>query len=130
MGTKTQRSRKPSSVGMTAKVRNKLAGGKFAFPKVRKEPLNDARHIRNAIARFDQVLGVSDADRDVAWKRIKRAAKKFDVEVSEGSWHELGKPARKSSGKSRPQTKAPGKKTNGSTSPKKEKKRKKGRAKP
>ncbi|HSP10303.1 MAG TPA: DUF6582 domain-containing protein [Candidatus Dormibacteraeota bacterium] len=28
--------------------------GTFAFPKERKEPLNDARHVRNAIARFDQ----------------------------------------------------------------------------
>ncbi len=45
--------------------------------------------MRNAIARFDQVEGVSDAGRDRAWKRITAAAKKFDVEVSESGWREL-----------------------------------------
>jgi hypothetical protein len=71
--------------------RNDLKRGEFAFPKQRKEPLEDAQHVRNAIARFDQVEGVSDAERDEAWKRIKAAAKKFDVDVSEKSWHELGR---------------------------------------
>jgi hypothetical protein len=51
----------------------------------------NARHVRNAIARFDQVEGVTDAERDRAWKRITAAAKKFDVMVTESSWHELGK---------------------------------------
>lgn len=45
----------------------------------------------NAIARFNQVEGVSDDERDAAWGRIKRAAKKFDVEVHEKSWREIGK---------------------------------------
>src|SRR5271165_3485209 len=63
----------------------------FAFPKERKEPLTDAKHVRNAIARFDQVEGVSDAERDKAWKRILKAAKQYDVEVSESSWRELSK---------------------------------------
>jgi cell division protein FtsX len=63
----------------------------FAFPKERKEPLNNASHVRNAIARFDQVKGVSDSERDEAWKRIKKAADKYGVEVHEKSWHELGK---------------------------------------
>ena len=27
----------------------------FAFPKQRKEPLTDAKHVRNAVARFDKV---------------------------------------------------------------------------
>lgn len=61
----------------------------YAFPKERKEPLNDASHVRNAIARFNQVKGVSDDERDAAWKRIKAAAKKFDVHVSEQDWREL-----------------------------------------
>jgi hypothetical protein len=47
--------------------------------------------VRNAIARFNQVEGVSDSERDEAWRRIKKAAKKYDVEVSEDSWRELGK---------------------------------------
>jgi len=61
----------------------------FAFPAERKEPINDAAHVRNAIARFDQVEGVSDAERDEAWKRILAAARKFDVEVSADDWREL-----------------------------------------
>jgi hypothetical protein len=79
------------SEGMTTADKDKLADQDFAFPKERKEPLNDARHVRNAIARFDQVEGVSDAERDRAWKRILDAAKRYDVEVSEGSWRELSK---------------------------------------
>ena len=71
--------------------RNELSGEKFAFPHQRKEPLEDASHVRNAIARFDQVEGVSDDERDQAWKRIKKAADKFGVEVHEKSWRELGK---------------------------------------
>jgi hypothetical protein len=71
--------------------RNDLSTGNFAFPKQRKEPLEDASHVRNAIARFDQVKDVSDVDRDDAWKRIKAAAKKHGVEVNEESWRELGK---------------------------------------
>lgn len=71
--------------------RDKLSKSAFAFPKERKEPLEDASHVRNAIARFDQVEGVSDKERDEAWDRIKKAAKKFDVDVKEKSWRELGK---------------------------------------
>jgi hypothetical protein len=63
----------------------------FAFPDERKEPLNDAAHVRNAIARFDQVEGVTDAERDKAWKRIRSAARKFDVDVSADDWRELFK---------------------------------------
>ena len=62
---------------------NRMADSTFAFPKKRKEPLNDAKHVRNAIARFDQVEGVTDRERDAAWKCIRAAAKKFNVEVSE-----------------------------------------------
>jgi acyl-CoA reductase-like NAD-dependent aldehyde dehydrogenase len=72
--------------------REKLADREYAFPKQRKEPIEDAAHVRNAIARFDQVEGVSDAERDEAWKRILAAAKKHGVDVAERSWRELGKP--------------------------------------
>jgi len=58
------------SEGMSTADKDRLANREFAFPKQRKEPLTDARHVRNAIARFDQVEGVSDAERDQAWKRI------------------------------------------------------------
>lgn len=73
------------------KDRDDLSSSKFAFPKQRKEPLEDASHVRNAIARFDQVKGVTDAERDEAWARIKAAAKKFDVDISEQSRRELGR---------------------------------------
>lgn len=69
--------------------RDKLDDDKYAFPKERKEPLNDAKHVRNAVARFNQVEGVSDSERDDAWRRIEKAAKKYGVELSEKSWREL-----------------------------------------
>jgi hypothetical protein len=75
---------------LSDKQRDKIDEDQFAFPKQRKEPLNNASHVRNAIARFDQVEGVSDSERDEAWGRIKRAADKHGVEVSEKSWRELG----------------------------------------
>jgi hypothetical protein len=76
---------------LSEQQRDRLDDDQYAFPKERKEPLNNASHVRNAIARFNQVKGVSDDERDAAWKRIKAAAKKFDVEVSEKSWREIGK---------------------------------------
>ena len=69
--------------------RDSISGREFAFPKQRKEPIHDAKHVRNAIARFNQVEDVTDAERDEAWKRIKHAAKKLNVEVNESSWREL-----------------------------------------
>lgn len=74
---------------MTTAEQNRLRDSDFAFPEQRKEPLTDARHVRNAVARFDQVEGVSDAERDRAWKRIEQAARRFDVELSEHGWREL-----------------------------------------
>ena len=71
--------------------RDRLDDDQYAFPKERKEPLNNASHVRNAVARFNQVEGVSDSERDAAWKRIEKAAKKYDVELSEKSWHDLKK---------------------------------------
>ena len=71
--------------------RNDISAKQFAFPKQRKEPLEDASHVRNAIARFDQVEDVTDQERDEAWTRIRAAAKKFDVELNEDDWRQLGK---------------------------------------
>jgi hypothetical protein len=77
------------SPGLSTAEKNELDDKKFAFPKERKEPLVDAKHVRNAVARFDQVKGVTDKERNRAWRRIKSAAKKFGVEIEEKSWHEL-----------------------------------------
>ena len=81
----------PQSQGISTREENRLQDQEFAFPEQRKEPIHDARHVRNAIARFDQVDGVSDRDREAAWKRIKAAAKRFDVEVEAKDWRELMK---------------------------------------
>jgi hypothetical protein len=74
---------------LTQQKRDNLSESRFAFPKEEKEPLNNAAHVRNAIARFNQVEGVTDAERDAAWKRILSAAKKFGVDVEETGWREL-----------------------------------------
>lgn len=67
----------------------------FAFPKERKEPMTDARHVRNAAARFDQVEGVSTEARELAFANIKKAAKYYDVDLSETSAKDFGvKPQR------------------------------------
>ena len=71
--------------------KNDLPESVFAFPKKRKEPLTNAEHVRNALARFDQVKGVSDAERDEAFANIKKAARHYKVEIAEESWHDLGK---------------------------------------
>ena len=76
---------------LDADQRNAIDSSQFAFPKQRKEPLEDASHVRNAVARFDQVEDVTDAERDEAWKRIRKAAKKYGVKLEERSWRELGK---------------------------------------
>src|SRR5208283_2833450 len=76
-GELTQRSDLPDSV--------------FAFPKERKEPLTGAKHVRNAIARFDQTIGVSDADRELAFANIKKAADHYGVDMAETDWTQLGK---------------------------------------
>ena len=37
---------------LDAKDRHGLKDSDYAFPKERKEPINDAHHVRNAMARF------------------------------------------------------------------------------
>jgi hypothetical protein len=75
---------------LSTQDRNDLPDSVYAFPAKRKEPLTDAKHVRNALARFDQVKGVTDKERDEAFANIQKAAKHYDVEVTEKSWHELG----------------------------------------
>jgi hypothetical protein len=75
----------------------------FAYPKKRKEPMTDASHVRNAIARFDQVTGVTAAERELAFANIKKAAKHYGVDMGESSSSELG--TRPSTGKTAPDRK-------------------------
>ncbi len=86
---RSKRAPASKSTGLSTAQRDRMSDAKFAFPEERKEPLNDAKHVRNAIARFDQVEDVSDAERDRAWKRIKTAAKKLHVEIEADDWREL-----------------------------------------
>jgi hypothetical protein len=71
--------------------RNDLPDSVFAFPKQRKAPLTSASHVRNAVARFDQVEDVTTAERDLAWANIQKAARHYDVELHEQTWQELVK---------------------------------------
>lgn len=90
----TQTTWKPHTVRgqLDTDERDDLPRSVFAFPQQRKEPLTDADHVRNALARFSQVEDVSDADRAQAFANIKAAAKHYDVEVSAEKWQDLGKP--------------------------------------
>lgn len=82
---------KPHEKHGTLTKRSDLPDSVFAFPHERKEPLTDARHVRNAIARFDQTIDVSDEERELAFSNIKKAAKYYDVDLSESDWQDLGK---------------------------------------
>jgi hypothetical protein len=83
--------KKNRSSGLTTRQKGRMSSETFAFPAKRKEPLNDARHVRNAVARFDQVEGVTDKERDAAWRRIRAAARKFGVQISARGWRQLMK---------------------------------------
>ncbi len=76
---------------LDSKERQELPESVFAFPKQRKEPLTDAAHVKNALARFDQVEGVSDADRDLAFANIRKAGEHYNIQIEEQSWRDLGK---------------------------------------
>jgi hypothetical protein len=69
---------------------NALPDSAFAFPRSRKEPITDASHVRSALARFDQVKDVSDAERDLAFANIKKAARYYNVTMHETDWRDLG----------------------------------------
>ncbi len=71
--------------------RKELPDSVYAFPEKRKEPMTDASHVRNAIARFDQVKDVTDAEREQAFANIQAAAHHYEVNMPETHWQELGK---------------------------------------
>ena len=76
---------------LSAAERNGLPDSIYAFPAKRKEPLTNALHVRNTIARFDQVKDVTDQERDQAFANLRAAAKHFEIEMAETSWHKIGK---------------------------------------
>ena len=57
--------------------------------------ITDAEHVRNAVARFDQVIDVSDADRALAFANLEKAANYYGVNLAETSWHDLPQKSRR-----------------------------------
>ena len=74
-------SREKIMAKLTKPARDRISATKFAFPKRRKEPLENASHVRNAVAHFNQVKGVTEAERRAAWKRIQSAPKRYGVDL-------------------------------------------------
>lgn len=67
---------------LTSKERKTIDDSQFGLPEERKYPLTDAAHVKSAMAYFRYC----DADKKHALaKRILKAAKKYDVKVSEDS---------------------------------------------
>ena len=91
MSTKTTWKPHTEHGELNTKDRQELPDSAYAFPKQRKEPLTDAAHVKNALARFDQVKGVSDEDRDLAFANIKKAAQHYGIDVAEKDWRDLGR---------------------------------------
>jgi hypothetical protein len=60
----------------------------FAFPKQRKLPMTNAKHVRDAIARFHHVTDVSEGERALAFANIKKAARHYDVELAAWLWRD------------------------------------------
>lgn len=91
MSVKTEATWKPHTKHGRLTDRSDLPDSVFAFPKKRKEPMTDAEHVQNAMARFDQVDDVTDEERDQAFANILKAARHYDVHVEEKSWKDLGR---------------------------------------
>jgi hypothetical protein len=67
---------------LTAAKKERLLASQYACPIDRKLPINDAAHVRNAMARFDLMI-TSECHPAEAKNRILAAAKKFGVDVEE-----------------------------------------------
>lgn len=76
---------------LDAGERRDLPDSAYALPAQRKLPITDAGHVRAALARFDQVDGITDADRELAFANIRKAAAHYGVEVVEERWQDLGR---------------------------------------
>jgi hypothetical protein len=75
---------------LSAEDKKELPDTAFAFPAARKEPITNTTHVRDAMARFDQVEGATDAEKDLAFANLKKAAKHFDIHMTETDWHQFG----------------------------------------
>ena len=64
--------------------RERLRSTQFAYVDTEGEehlPINDASHVRNAMARFNQTEFESKAAKERARRKILSAARRFDIEV-------------------------------------------------
>ena len=52
--------------------------------------MTDAQHVRIAIARIDQVEDAGDAEREVAFANIQKAARYYGIGMRETDWRQLG----------------------------------------
>ena len=75
---------------LSSAEKHSLPATAFAFPRARKEPMTDAAHVRDAMARFNQVGDVTDAERDLAFGNIQKAARHFNIHMKETDWHQFG----------------------------------------
>ena len=80
----------PTHGRLSTADKDSLPSSAFAFPRARKEPMTNAAHVRDAMARFDQVKDVSNSDRDLAFANIKKAASHFGIQMKETDWHQFG----------------------------------------
>ena len=73
---------------LDTKARDRLRSSQFAYVDSKGGehlPINDEKHIRNAMARFNQTEFESKTAKERARKKIVAAAKKRDIEVSDDS---------------------------------------------
>jgi len=81
----------PATQGrLSTAEKSSLPATAFAFPRTRKEPMTDAAHVRDAMARFNQVGDVTDSERDLAFANLQKAASHFDIQMKETNWREFG----------------------------------------
>jgi len=81
----------PATPGrLSTAVKHSLPATAFAFPRARKEPMTDASHVRDAMARFNQVSDVTDTERDLAFSNLRKAASHFDIRMKETEWNQFG----------------------------------------
>ena len=84
-----------TAIETRAKVKTKTVSGKalpmsaFAFvgdperTETWKLPIHDENHVKNALARFNQTQGIPAAKKASVYAKIKAAAKKFGIHISE-----------------------------------------------
>ena len=94
-GTTWKPHRLPGPGRLSTADKASLPDTAFAFPHARKEPMTDAAHVRDAMARFNQVADVTDTERDLAFANVQAAARHFDIQMKETAWHQFGSPQKR-----------------------------------